>query len=89
MIDQSLRDGLHDVLVLFDQRQRFLIAVLDESRDACGGAANEARDPARTSYVRLAMVAMAASPARECGYVLALFRASDAPTVLTADRCWS
>jgi hypothetical protein len=30
VIDQGLRDGLHDRLVLFDQRLCFLINVLDE-----------------------------------------------------------
>jgi len=51
MIDQRLRDGAHHRLVLLDERQRFLVAVLDESRDARGSAANEASDPVRIRYI--------------------------------------
>jgi len=51
MIDQRLRDGAHHRLVLLDERQRFLVAVLDESRDARGGAAHQARDPARIRHI--------------------------------------
>jgi hypothetical protein len=54
--------------VLLDQRQRFLIAMFDESRTT------------------LAVVRQTKPAIR---LVLALFRASDARTVLTADLCWS
>jgi hypothetical protein len=40
MIDQRLREGEHDRLVILDQCQSFLIAVLDEGRAARIGAAD-------------------------------------------------
>jgi hypothetical protein len=51
MIDQGLRDGDHDGLVLLNQLLRFLIAAFDKRRDARHVSADEARKPVRTRYV--------------------------------------
>jgi len=49
--NQGIREGQHDLLVLLNDRESFLIAMLNEVRATCRSAADVPRNCIRAEYV--------------------------------------